>query len=74
MVNKSHRSNRTPIFLIGLVCLMLSASFAAVPFYDWFCKVTGYGGTPEIYSDTFDLPVDTLVNNLYSVVAVILRV
>ena len=21
------------------------ASFAAVPFYNWFCKVTGYGGT-----------------------------
>ena len=33
---------------------MLSASFAAVPFYDWFCRVTGYGGTPEIYSESFD--------------------
>ena len=36
---------------------MLSASFAAVPFYDWFCKVTGYGGTPETYSDSFDGPI-----------------
>jgi cytochrome c oxidase assembly protein subunit 11 len=26
------------------------ASFAAVPFYNWFCKVTGYGGTPTIAS------------------------
>ncbi len=22
------------------------ASFASVPLYDWFCRVTGYGGTP----------------------------
>ena len=24
------------------------ASFASVPLYDWFCRVTGYGGTPTI--------------------------
>lgn len=24
------------------------ASFAAVPFYNWFCRVTGYGGTTVI--------------------------
>ena len=57
MKTKLGRRNNTPILLVGLVCLMLSASFAAVPFYDWFCKVTGYGGTPEIYSDTFEGPV-----------------
>ena len=22
-------------------------SFASVPMYDWFCRVTGYGGTPN---------------------------
>ena len=27
---------------------MLGASFAAVPFYDWFCRVTGYGGTTGV--------------------------
>ena len=41
--------NRVPILLASLVFFMLSASFAAVPFYNWFCKVTGYGGTP-VYS------------------------
>ena len=55
MINrKLSKSSRTPIYLIGLVCVMLSASFAAVPFYDWFCRVTGYGGTPETYSERFD--------------------
>ncbi len=38
--------SKVPLLLTGLVFFMLSASFAAVPFYDWFCKVTGYGGTP----------------------------
>ena len=27
-----------------VVATMVSLSFAAVPFYDWFCRVTGYGG------------------------------
>lgn len=36
---------RTATGLVGLVALMLSLSFAAVPFYDWFCRVTGYAGT-----------------------------
>ncbi len=31
--------------LIGLVAFMTAGSFAAVPFYNWFCAVTGYGGT-----------------------------
>ncbi len=57
MMNNSVRPKRTQFYLIALVCVMLSASFAAVPFYDWFCKVTGYGGTPETYSDSFDGPI-----------------
>lgn len=36
---------KTGFMLSGVVVLMVGASFAAVPFYDWFCKVTGYGGT-----------------------------
>ena len=27
------------------VALMVGAAYAAVPFYDWFCRVTGFGGT-----------------------------
>jgi len=29
------------------VALMVGASFAAVPFYNWFCRTTGYGGTTQ---------------------------
>lgn len=36
-----------PVKLISLVLFMLSMSFAAVPFYDWFCRVTGFGGVTQ---------------------------
>ena len=32
----------------GLVAAMIGLSFAAVPFYSWFCRTTGYGGTTQI--------------------------
>jgi len=47
--------NRTVIYLSTIVFVMVSASFAAVPMYDWFCRVTGYGGTPlesKVVSET----------------------
>ena len=31
-----------------VVFLMIALSFASVPLYDLFCKVTGYGGTTQI--------------------------
>jgi cytochrome c oxidase assembly protein subunit 11 len=30
------------------VALMVSAAYAAVPFYDWFCRVTGWNGTTQV--------------------------
>ena len=44
--------NKTLLYLISLVSFMGLASFAAVPFYNWFCKVTGYGGTPVVALET----------------------
>jgi cytochrome c oxidase assembly protein subunit 11 len=38
---------RTLVQLVAVVITMGSLSFAAVPFYNWFCRVTGYGGTPQ---------------------------
>jgi len=32
----------------AVVALMVGASFAAVPFYSWFCRTTGYGGTTQV--------------------------
>jgi cytochrome c oxidase assembly protein subunit 11 len=36
---------KTAVQLVGVAVTMASLSFAAVPFYDWFCRVTGFGGT-----------------------------
>lgn len=33
--------------LAGLVAVMVGLSFAAVPLYQMFCQVTGYGGTTQ---------------------------
>jgi cytochrome c oxidase assembly protein subunit 11 len=29
---------------------MVGAAFAAVPFYNWFCRTTGFAGTPRVAS------------------------
>ena len=33
---------------VSLVVLMGGLAWASVPFYDWFCKVTGFGGTTGV--------------------------
>lgn len=39
--------------LVGTICglvvvLMVGASYAAVPFYNWFCRTTGFNGTTQV--------------------------
>ena len=49
--NNLKAQNKKVIFLITFVgMLMLSLSYAAVPLYDIFCRVTGFGGTTQIAS------------------------
>jgi cytochrome c oxidase assembly protein subunit 11 len=31
-----------------VVAGMVGAAYAAVPFYNWFCRTTGYGGTTQV--------------------------
>ena len=31
-----------------VVVLMVGAAYAAVPFYNWFCRVTGFNGTTQV--------------------------
>ena len=37
----------TPLILVFIFVFMLGLSFAAVPLYDLFCRVTGFGGTTQ---------------------------
>lgn len=51
-------NNKTLIKLVGVVCVMVSLSFASVPLYDWFCRVTGYGGTTSVADAGSDTVLD----------------
>jgi cytochrome c oxidase assembly protein subunit 11 len=53
--------NRTLAGLAGVVVLMTSLSFAAVPFYNWFCRVTGYGGTTSVSEQASDVILDRTI-------------
>ncbi len=44
----ARRHRNLALSLSVFVAFMVGASFAAVPFYDWFCRTTGFGGVPQI--------------------------
>jgi len=39
---------RVAIACLGLALLMVGAAYAAVPLYDLFCRMTGFGGRPLV--------------------------
>lgn len=39
---------KTAAWLALVALVMVSLSFIAVPFYSWFCKTTGFGGTTSV--------------------------
>ena len=44
----SHKRKRMMLVVLGgVACGMVGLSFAAVPLYDLFCSVTGFGGTTQ---------------------------
>ncbi|WP_368373119.1 cytochrome c oxidase assembly protein [Rubellimicrobium arenae] len=53
--------SRTALYAVGLVATMASLSFAAVPFYSWFCQVTGFAGTTSTGTGDGIAPVDKTV-------------
>lgn len=53
--------NRTAAKLAGVALVMVSLSFAAVPFYDWFCRTTGFGGTTGVAETGSDVILDRTI-------------
>lgn len=39
---------KTVLTLVSVVVLMGGLAWAAVPFYNWFCRVTGFGGVTAV--------------------------
>ena len=46
--NMRRRNLMVMASLFGLVFAMVGLSFASVPLYNLFCKVTGFGGTTQV--------------------------
>jgi cytochrome c oxidase assembly protein subunit 11 len=41
--------------------MMVGAAYAAVPLYNWFCRTTGFGGTPQIAEKAPDHVLDRTI-------------
>ncbi|MFI0395567.1 cytochrome c oxidase assembly protein [Paracoccus jiaweipingae] len=56
-----NRNTRTVTILLAVVVTMGALAWAAVPFYSWFCQVTGYGGTTNTAGAASDVVLDETV-------------
>jgi cytochrome c oxidase assembly protein subunit 11 len=52
---------KTAAKLVGVVVLMGALSWASVPFYDWFCRVTGFGGVTAVAETAPDQPLNQTI-------------
>ncbi|MEM1048813.1 MAG: cytochrome c oxidase assembly protein [Pseudomonadota bacterium] len=52
------RNRSVAISCVAFVGLMVGAAYAAVPLYDLFCRVTGFGGTTQVADSVPDAPID----------------
>jgi len=46
---------------VGLVITMGALAWASVPFYDWFCRVTGFGGVTNVADAGSDVILDKTI-------------
>ena len=63
----AHRSSkrsdvRVALYCLGIVATMTGAAFAAVPLYDLFCRVTGFGGTTQRAETVSDQILDETIS------------
>jgi cytochrome c oxidase assembly protein subunit 11 len=52
------RHRRVAAACVAFVAAMFGAAFAAVPLYDWFCRVTGLAGTTQVATRAPDRVLD----------------
>ena len=52
---------KTVIQLVSVVLTMGALAWASVPFYDWFCRVTGFGGVPGQVDTASDTILDKTI-------------
>lgn len=52
---------KTVLKLVSVVVLMGGLAWASVPFYSWFCAVTGFGGTTDVAVTGSDVILDETI-------------
>ncbi|MBO9451543.1 cytochrome c oxidase assembly protein [Tropicibacter sp. R16_0] len=52
---------KTVMQTVGVVVLMGGLAWASVPFYDWFCRVTGFGGVTGVAETGSDTILDKTI-------------
>ena len=52
---------RRALPFVGIAFGMLGMAYAAVPLYDWFCRVTGFGGQPLVSEAASDVVLDRTI-------------
>lgn len=52
---------KTVVQLVALVVTMGALSWASVPFYDWFCRVTGFGGVTGVAAEASNTVLDQTI-------------
>lgn len=60
--NQHPNHGRTVVKLVSVVVFMGGLAWASVPLYDWFCRVTGFGGTPSTSTVASDEILDRTVS------------
>ena len=53
--------NKTLAQTVSVVVLMGALAWASVPFYDWFCRVTGFGGVTNTAQTGSDVILDQTI-------------
>ncbi|SFJ72863.1 cytochrome c oxidase assembly protein [Celeribacter neptunius] len=54
-------AQKTVLQLVTVVTVMGGLAWASVPFYSWFCAVTGFGGTTDVASEGSDVILDETI-------------
>lgn len=54
-------TQKTLLGTVALVVFMGAMAWAAVPFYDWFCRVTGFGGVTDRADAGSDVILDRTI-------------
>ncbi|GGO58882.1 cytochrome c oxidase assembly protein subunit 11 [Roseovarius pacificus] len=54
-------NSKVVVRLVGVVLLMGGLAWASVPLYDWFCRVTGFGGETSVATAGSDEILDKTI-------------